>query len=687
MRPMLVAKGARGGRNRIEIALDQRCVEGTGHFFVFFAGGFAGVFGAVVVVVVAVVVLVVVVDGVEFVSAPPSSSERLSSTSTVCVIASVPVGCGWGAAGAMVSVVAVVADSVRLHATAASAIAISTRMKRMVVIFTEVPLFARDAMRPVGLCNFGTIRRMSEHRRVGIFGWGLVAPKSPNIDAFEKNLNSAETWLEPFTGFGPSNFLVGYPDFDFETYHSWFDERFPPAKFGQLKDKMGPMVQYAIGSFIQSLTQNPGIEQYLQSLGTKCHVFVGTGLGEITITHEQALVYDRAQHRWNEFWAAPERCAALRAHREGTPDANAPRDPSEGTIGSEEWIETKYAWEEFWARKSDALQQYLAEAREIHGEPVPPSGGSASGSAKLSSIRQKLNRIRQLNKKWACPEEPWSAVSPNLLWNISNIPASQISMLGKIVGPAFAPVAACASFGIALKLAHDAIQLGEATACVIGMTDPPPHPMVLSAFYNANVVSADAEVSRPLTGLKGTHVAGGSCVWIVGDADVLRAKGFKPLGMEIVGVGTSSDAHHIITPSKGGPQLAIKAALDEVQASDVTTWDMHATATPGDATEIEHSLELLHRDVIFTARKGTFGHGMSVGGGWELTAQHLGMVRGHLYPVPLTEGELLADVALHAARFVDDRGAELNRGFTGKLSMGIGGINSCVISKPWENES
>ena len=328
------------------------------------------------------------------------------------------------------------------------------------------------------------------------------------------------------------------------------------------------------------------------------------------------------------------------------------------------------------------MQQYLVEAAAIQGEPVPAS----SGSAKLTSIRQKLSRIRALNKKWGCPDEPWASVSPNLLWNIANIPASQISMIGKIVGPAFAPVAACASFGVAAKMAMDAIMLGEATAVVIGMTDPPPHPMVISAFYAANVLSADADVSRPLTALKGTHVAGGACVWIVGDAEAMMSHGFRPLGMEIVGIGTSSDAHHIITPSKGGPQLAIKAAMDEVKATDVTTWDMHATATPGDATEIAHSLELLHPDVIFTARKGTFGHGMSVGGGWELTAQHLGMSKGRLYPMALTEGELHADVKVHAARFVQAQGCEVERGYSGKLSMGVGGINSCVISRPWDPE-
>ncbi|MEA2165167.1 MAG: 3-oxoacyl-[acyl-carrier-protein] synthase [Thermoanaerobaculia bacterium] len=521
---------------------------------------------------------------------------------------------------------------------------------------------------------------MEERKRIGVFGWGIVAPKSPNIDTFERNLERADSWLTPFRGFGPSNFLVGEPEFDFETYHDWFDQRFPPAKFSQLKDKMGPMVQTCIGAFIQSLTQNPGIEEYLHSLGTQAHVYIGSGLGEITVTASETIAYDRALRKWNEFWASPERCAALRAHIDGERDISAPADPEEFAIGSEDWIDAKHAWESFWAVQSDALLRYLAEAAEIQSEPVPPS----SGSAKLSTIRQKLNKIRALNKKWGCPGEPWSSVSPNLLWNITNIPASQVSMIGRIVGPAFAPVAACASFGVALKMAHDAIQLGEAKAVVVGMTDPPPHPLVISAFYNANVLSADADISRPLTELKGTHIAGGSCVWIVGDAMELMAKGFKPLGMEIVGIGTSSDAHHIITPSKGGPQLAMKKAMEEVQAADVTTWDMHATATPGDALEVENSLEMLHPDVIFTARKGTFGHGMSVGGGWELTAQHLGMAKGRLYPMALTEGELHADVKIQEAKFVSNEGCAVGDGYSGKLSMGVGGINSCVISRPWD---
>jgi 3-oxoacyl-(acyl-carrier-protein) synthase len=521
---------------------------------------------------------------------------------------------------------------------------------------------------------------MTLKKRVGIYGWGVVAPKSPDIATFEKNLETAGMWLTPFEGYGPSNFLIGAPAFDFESYRSWFDERFPPSKFGQMKEKMGSVAQFAMGSFIQSLQTNPGMETFLQELGARCHIYVGTGLGDIAVQHEESIKYDRARRRWNEFWAAPVRCLALREHLEGKTDSAAPSSPDTHPLGTEEWFEAKGIWEAYWMKKSDALREYLREAAEIQGEPVPPS----SGSAKLSMIRQKLSRIRALNKKWGCPEEPWTAVSANLLWNIANVPASQISMIGRIMGLAFAPIAACASFGVALKLGYDAIQRGEVDAVVVGMSDPAPHEVVISAFYNANVLSADADTSRPLTGLKGTHVSGGSCVWIIGDAAVMEKRGFKRVGLELVAIGVSSDAHHIITPSKAGPQLAMSLAMKDISATDLRTWDMHATATPGDATEVENSLEMLPRDVLFTARKGTFGHGMSVGGGWELTAQHLGVSKGKLFPVVLTEGELHADIAVHDAKFVQADGHEVTGGLTGKLSMGIGGVNSCVISRAWD---
>jgi hypothetical protein len=41
---------------------------------------------------------------------------------------------------------------------------------------------------------------------------------------------------------------------------------------------------------------------------------------------------------------------------------------------------------------------------------------------------------------------------------------------------------------------------------------------------------------------------------------------------------------------------------------------------------------------------------------------------------------------VHSAKFVQEAGCEAPAGYSGKLSMGVGGINSCVISRPWDPE-
>src|SRR5580693_4775206 len=122
---------------------------------------------------------------------------------------------------------------------------------------------------------------MNNRPRIGVFGWGVVAPRSPNIEAFRENLARGESWLAPFNGFGPDNFLVGTPEFRLEDYQGWIAERFPPRRFQQLKEKMDGPSLYAIGAFIQALGQNAGIETELQRLGTRCHVYIGTGLGNV----------------------------------------------------------------------------------------------------------------------------------------------------------------------------------------------------------------------------------------------------------------------------------------------------------------------------------------------------------------------------------------------------------------------
>jgi 3-oxoacyl-[acyl-carrier-protein] synthase II len=521
-------------------------------------------------------------------------------------------------------------------------------------------------------------------RRVGVYGWGIVAPRSPNVEAFARNLESAESWLAPFNGFGPDAFLVGRPEFEFSEYRAWIDERFPPNRFSQLVEKMDDRTRYAIGAFIQALGQNPGMEDELRRLGTAAHVYVGSGLGALDTIGGVAIHLYRAQRRWNRFWAQPERNSALAEYlthpERSDPTLDVPPLPEE--VSPDEVEEAEDRWWAFWTERSPELREFLGELREI--EALTLDGPVATG--KIALIKEKQRRRQRLQRKWAAPNPPWHEVSANLLWNIQNTPAAQISMLGRITGLAFAPVAACSTFGVTLKLAMDAIRRGEAKAVVIGSTDPPPLPMTVGSFYSARIISADAQVSKPLTTLRGTHVSGGAAIWIVGDHEHMTGLGFRPLGLEPVAVGVSSDADHIITPSKEGPTTAIRQALElaGAPAEEIVTWDLHATATPGDYQEVENLRGIVSDSVLVSARKGTFGHGMGAAGGWELTAQYLGYERGELFPTPAGEEELNPEIARLHRRFVFDRGCPAAPGWVGKMSMGVGGINACILSRTWQ---
>lgn len=516
-----------------------------------------------------------------------------------------------------------------------------------------------------------------------MYGWGIVAPRSPDVDAFARNLERSESWLAPFHGFGPANFLVGTPEFDFAAYRGWIEERFPPSRFAQLAEKMDPTTLYAVAAFVQALGQNPGIEAELTRLGQEAHVYVATGLGNIRTIHDASLDLYRAQRRWDRFWADPARNPPLREHlaaRANGGDPSVPPDPD--TVSPDERLEAEDAWWRYWAARSPDLASYLEELRRI--EALSVEGQVESG--KLHVMKRKQRLYGHLQRKWDAPDPPWRRVTANVLWNIHNTPAAQISMLGRITGLAFAPVGACSTFGVTLKCAMDAIRRGEAKAVVIGASDGPPHPLIVAAFHSARVIAADGTVSKPLTGLRGTHVSGGSAIWIVGDVEHMESRGFRPLGLEPLAVGVSSDADHIITPSREGPLAAIEQALTgaEVAPDEIVSWDLHATATPGDYLEVDNLRSAVPGRVLVTARKGTFGHGMGACGGWELTAQYLGYERGVLFPTPLCRDELNREIAGVHDLFVFDRGCPAPQGPVGKLSMGVGGVNACVVSRPWD---
>jgi hypothetical protein len=518
-----------------------------------------------------------------------------------------------------------------------------------------------------------------EARRVGVFGWGIVAPGARDIDAFRESLARADSRLRPFEGFGPSNFLVGEPAFDFADYKSWIDDRFPPNRYPLLERKFGGPTKFAIGAFIQALRCNPAIEAELRDLGARAQVIVGGGLTDIPTYQRLGRELDRAQRRWNRFWAEPERNDALREHLAGRVDPAAPADPRH--VDELARDDAEEAWWAFWAARSHALTEYLDALRPIEGIDLGDDVATAKGRA----ITNKQRGIRELRARFGAPPAPWDLECAPALWNIASTPSSQISMLGHITGMCYSPFAACSTFGFALKLGIEAIRRGEAELAVIGATDPAPHPLSVAAFYDARVLSHDRTPSRPLTGMRGTHVAGGATIWIIGALDRYLAAGWQPLGLEPIAVGVTADADHIITPSKGGPIAAIRQALQGagVGPEEVAQFDMHATGTPGDLNEVQLLRDVFPASCRLSARKGSFGHGMGAGGGWELTAQYLGHHAGAYFPTAIVWGDVHPEIRALHQRFVLAESCPVEPGLVGKLSMGIGGVNACVISRPF----
>ncbi len=530
-------------------------------------------------------------------------------------------------------------------------------------------------------------------RRVGVYGWGVVAPGARDLKALTALLREGRSGLaaSPEPELGHGLFPVGDPDFSFDAYASWIAARHGDAYLTRMRSKMGDNVQFAVAATIQALQCDPRLEAIVRGVDEGCQVYVGSGVGDLPESYRAAASLERAKRAWNRFWAQPSHCAARRQwEAEGMlpaadPDETGPHrapakappaDPASLPVDSEARFEALGAWNAYWAAHSEELRGFLARFADIERMNADDEDHE---KAHLGAIRKRVRAHRAHIEEVGCPEPPWTAVSPDLMWNIQNAPAAQITMLLGIHGAAWAPVAACSTFGVALKCGRDAILRGEAKLAIVGTTDPRPDSALIAAFHQARVLPATGEVNVPFTSLRGTHVSGGACVWILGDAEFCTERGLTPIGGYVEGVAVSSDAEHIITPSKTGPRRAIERAYEEagITSEDVALIDLHATGTPGDLNELALVDDFITERTRITARKGQLGHGMANSGGWELTAVALGLARGVALPTGIQAKDIHPRVRRREAIVTEEAPLEGNVGV--KLMLGIGGVAACVV--------
>ena len=521
-------------------------------------------------------------------------------------------------------------------------------------------------------------------KRVGVYGWGVVAPGARDVPAFAKLLREGGSALVPSTRpeLGPGLFAVGDPAFAFSDYADWIAKRHGAAYASRMLAKMSDNVQFALGATIQALGSAPELEALVRELDEECHVYVGSGLGDLPESYKAADSLARAMREWNQFWASPAHCTARRRFdTEGAVPAGGapPVDPAGLATDTEARFAAVTAWNAFWAGQSVELRGFLDQFAAVERLTSDSDGEE---DAHLHAIRKRLREHRRLVEEVGCPPPPWTTVSPNLLWNIQNSPSAQITMLLGVHGEAWAPVGACSTFGVALRVGRDAVLRGDAKLAIVGTTDPRPDPALAAAFHQARVMPGTGEVNRPFTSLRGTHVSGGACVWIIGDAEWCEARGLVPIGGYVDAVAIASDAEHIITPSKTGPKRAIARAYAEagIAPGDVAQIDLHATGTPGDLNELALVEDFIHPGTRITARKGQLGHGMANSGGWELTALALDLGHGAASPSGVRADELHPRIP-HPEAIVADGAAPLTGNVGVKLMLGVGGITACVVMR------
>src|SRR5206468_752281 len=142
----------------------------------------------------------------------------------------------------------------------------------------------------------------------------------------------------------------------------------------------------------------------------------------------------------------------------------------------------------------------------------------------------------------------------------------------------------------------------------------------LSTSFN----ETPAQASRPFDVSRDGFVMGeGAGILVIEELSHALARGAKPLA-ELVGYGTTADAHHITSGPEDGDgarrSMEIAIAQAGIDPSDIAHLNAHATSTElGDRAEIEamKSLFGVRSKVAVSGTKAATGHLLGAAGGLE----------------------------------------------------------------------
>ena len=253
-------------------------------------------------------------------------------------------------------------------------------------------------------------------------------------------------------------------------------------------------------------------------------------------------------------------------------------------------------------------------------------------------------------------------------------------------GPSSAVSTACAAGSNAIGDAFRLLQLGKADAMVCGGAEASITPLGVAGFASAKALSFrnddPSTASRPFDSQRDGFVIGeGAGVLILETLDH-ALKRDATIHAEIIGYGTTCDAHHITSPTPGGVggAEAMKLALidGQINPEEVDYINAHGTSTPAndsnETSAIKAALGNHAYQVPTSSTKSMTGHLLGGSGGIEAVACALA-IKHEIIPPTINYSNPDPNCDLD---YVPNKAREKKLGVVLSNSFGFGGHNVCL---------
>ncbi|MEO7998478.1 MAG: beta-ketoacyl-ACP synthase II [Gemmatimonadaceae bacterium] len=254
-------------------------------------------------------------------------------------------------------------------------------------------------------------------------------------------------------------------------------------------------------------------------------------------------------------------------------------------------------------------------------------------------------------------------------------------------GPNITNGMSCASGTIAIGEAFRLIRDGSADVMIAGGAEAPLATLCYGAFALIRAMSTrnddPATASRPFDANRDGFVMGeGASVLILEEWSHAEARGAH-IFAELIGYGTTNDAHHMTAPLPSGAQAArcIREALRDadVLPTDVDYINAHGSSTPlNDPTETSAIKQVLGEHayrIPVSSTKGYYGHALGASGAIETAISALVLERGWIPPT--LNFETPGDGC--DLDYVPRVGRDASPQIVLTNSFGFGGINASLV--------